>query len=125
MNHSEDDWKHNNAVDVTDRDTGDAKREQLTYLSLDDDETDKARSPGDQSQRRAASKRKRIADAALFLLVLIAAGASLWMLFNNDSKTKINVPVRDNSQRTDQATRSNDDATAQAIAEVRSATTSP
>src|SRR5262249_13297706 len=125
MNHSGDDWKHNVAVGVTDRDAGDAKGEQLTYLSLDDDEADKAGSPDDQSQRRAASRRKRIAGAALFLLVLIAAGAGLWMLFGGGGGTKVNVPVRDNSQGTDQAARGGDDATAQAIPEVRSATASP
>src|SRR5262252_9159743 len=125
MNHSGDDWKHNNAVGVTERDAGDAKGEQLTYLSLDDDETDKSGSPDDQSQRSAARRRKRIAGAALFLLVLIAAGAGLWMLFGGGAGVKVNVPVRDNSRRTDQAARSGDDATAQAIAEVRGATASP
>jgi hypothetical protein len=125
MNHSGDDWKHTGAVGVTERDAGDAKGEQLTYLSLDDDETDKAGSPNDQSQRSAARKRKRIAGAALFLLVLIAAGAGLWMLFGGGARVKFNVPVRDNSQRTDQTARGGDDATAQAIAEVRSATASP
>src|SRR5262247_3407230 len=99
MNHSGDDWKRNGAVGVTERDAGDAKGEQLTYLSLDDDETDKAGSPNDQSQRSAARRRKRIAGAALFLLVLIAAGAGLWMLFGGGSVAKVNVPIRDNSQR--------------------------
>jgi hypothetical protein len=125
MNRSGEDWKHNGAVGVTERDAGDAKGEQLTYLSLDDDEADKAGSPDDQSQRRAARRRKRIAGAALFLMVLIAAGAGLWMLLGSGAGTKVNVPVRDNSQRTDQAARGGDDATAQAIAEVRSATASP
>src|SRR5262249_29312588 len=125
MNHSGDDWKHNGGVGVTEHDAGDAKGEQLTYFSLDNDETDKAGSPNDQSQRSAARRRKRIAGAALFLLVLIAAGAGLWMLFGGGAGTKVNVPVRDNSQRTDQAARGGDDATAQAIAEVRSATASP
>src|SRR5262249_27052034 len=124
MNHSGDGWKHDGAVGVTDRDAGDAKGEQLAYLSLDD-ETDKAGSPNDQSQRSAARRRKRIAGAALFLLVLIAAGAGLWMLFGGGGGTKGNVPVRDNSQRTDQAARCGDAERAQAIAEVRSAPASP
>src|SRR5215475_5078543 len=111
MNHSGDDWKHNGAVGVTERDAGDA--------------TDKAGSPDDQSRRRTARRRKRIAGAALFLLVLIAAGAGLWMLLGGGAGVKVNVPVRDNSQRTDQAARGGDDATVQAIAEVRSATASP
>jgi hypothetical protein len=124
MNHSGEGWKHNGAVGVTERDAGDATGEQLTYLSLDD-EVDKEGSPDDQPQRRAARRRKRIAGAALFLLVLIAAGAGLWMLFGGGGGTKVNVPDRDKSQRTDQAARGGDDATAQAIAEVRGATASP
>ena len=123
MNHNGDGWKHNTDVGVTERDAGDTKGEPLTYLS-DDDEADKAESPDGQSRRRAARRRKRIAGASLFLLVLIAAGAGLWMLFGGGSRTRVNVPVRDNSQRTDQST-SGGDATAQAIAEVRSATASP
>ena len=47
------------------------------------------------------------------------------MMFGGGARTKVNVPVRDNAQRTDQAARGGDDATAQAIAEVRSATASP
>src|SRR5262245_57404355 len=100
MDNRGDGWKHNITVGVTDRDAGDAKGEQLTYLSLDDDEADKAGSPDDQSRRRTARRRKRIAGAALFLLVLIAAGAGLWMLLGG-AGVKVNVPVRDNSQRTD------------------------
>jgi hypothetical protein len=124
MNHKGVGWKHNTAAGVTERDAGDTKGEPLTYLSLDDD-ADEAGSPDDQSRRRAARRRKRIAGASLFLLVLIAAGAGLWMLFGGGSRTRVNVPVRDNTQGTDQSARGGDDATAQAIAEVRSATASP
>ena len=124
MNRNGDGWKHNTAVGVTERDADDTKGEPLTYLS-DDDEADKAESPDGQSRRRAARRRKRIAGASLFLLVLIAAGAGLWVLFGGGSRTRVNVPVRDNSQRTDQSARGGDDATTQAIAEVRSATASP
>jgi hypothetical protein len=124
MNHNGDRWKYNTGVGVTERDTGDMKGEPFTYLS-DDDEADKTESQADQSRRRAARRRKRIAGASLFLLVLIAAGAGLWTLFGGSHRTKVNVPVRDNAQRTDRSTRSGDDATAQAIAEVRSATASP
>src|SRR5262249_46018365 len=56
-------------------------------------------------------------------LILIAAGAGLWMMFGGGTRTKVNVPVRDNAQKTDRAARGGDDATAQAIAEVRRATT--
>jgi hypothetical protein len=63
--------------------------------------------------------------AALFLLLLAGAGAGIWLL-SGGQKTRVTVPVRDNSQRTDQAAaRNNDDVTAQAIAEVRGATASP
>src|SRR6266545_2397799 len=125
MNRNGDGWKPDIAVGVAERDTGDTKGEPHTYLSLDDEEVDKAGPPDDPSRRRAARRRKRIAGAALFLLVLIAAGAGLWMLFGGGSGTRVNVPVRDNAQRTDQAARGGDDVTAQAIAEVRSATASP
>jgi len=121
MNHNGDSWKHNIAVGVTERDAGETKGEPFIY----DDETDKAESLDDQSRRRAVRRRKRIAGASLFLLILIAAGAGLWMLFGGGSRTRVNVPVRDNAQKTDQAARGGDDATAQAIAEVRSATASP
>jgi hypothetical protein len=47
------------------------------------------------------------------------------MMFSGGLRTKVNVPVRDTAQKTDQTARSGDDATAQAIAEVRSATSSP
>src|SRR5215467_14382097 len=112
MNHSGDDWKHNGAVGVTERDAGDAKREQLTYLSLDG-EVDKEGSPDDQPQRRAARRRKRIAGAALFLLVLIAAGAGLWMFFGGGGGTTVSVPLRNNSELTQNGTLAFDDATAQ------------
>ncbi|HEY7182915.1 MAG TPA: hypothetical protein VIC84_15905 [Blastocatellia bacterium] len=123
MNRNGDGWKQDIAVGVAARDTGATKEEMFTHLP-DDDEADKAESQADQSQRHAARRRKRIAGAALFLLVLIAAGAGLWMLLGGGPRTRVNVPVRDNVQRTDPA-RGGDDVTAQAIAEVRSATASP
>ncbi|MGH9855422.1 MAG: hypothetical protein ACREBD_36770, partial [Blastocatellia bacterium] len=66
MKHNGDDWKHNIAAGVTERDTGDTTGESLSYLSLDD-EADKAASLDDQSRRRAARRRKLIAGAALLL----------------------------------------------------------
>jgi len=125
MNRNGDSWKPDIAVGVAEHDTSATKGEPHTYLSLDDEEVDKGEPLGDPSRRRPASRRKRIAGASLFLLVLIAAGAGLWMLFGGGSGTRVNVPVRDNARRTDQGERGGDDVTAQAIAEVRSATASP
>ena len=45
MNHNGDDWKHNGAVGVAEREAGDTKGEPLTHLSLDDEENDKTESP--------------------------------------------------------------------------------
>ncbi|MCI0390552.1 MAG: hypothetical protein MOB07_17545 [Acidobacteria bacterium] len=125
MNLDRNGWKHDGAVGVRERDTGDVKEDAFTYISFDDDEADKMESPAHQSRQGAIRRRKRIAGASLFLLVLIVAGAGLWMIFGRSNKTKINVPVRDNAQRADQAARSNDDVTAQAIAEVRGSTVTP
>ncbi len=121
MNHNGDGWKHNIAVGVTERDAGETRGEPFIY----DGEADKAGPPDDPSLRRAIRRRKRIAGATLFLLILIAAGAGLWVLFGGGSRTRVNVPVRENAQKTDQAARGGDDVTAQAIAEIRSATASP
>ena len=116
------DWRHNGAVGVAERETGDTRGSFRRPLrGLDDEENDKT----DAEERRPGRKRKRLVGAAIFFLVLIAAGAGLWMMFGGGARTKVNVPVRDNAQKTDQAARGGDDATAQAIAEVRSATASP
>jgi hypothetical protein len=125
MNPIGDGWKHNIAVGVTERDSGNTKEESTTFLSLDDVEDNETEFQTDQSGRRETSRSKRIAGAAIFLLVLIIAGAGLWMMLGGSGKTKINVPVRDNAQRSEQVGRGNEDETAQAIAEVRSATASP
>jgi hypothetical protein len=119
-----DGWKQNIAVGVVDRDTGDTNEEPSTFISLDDDEDDKTESPVDRSGRRAVRGRRRIAGALIFLFIFIVAGAGLWLMMGGGGKTKIKVPVRDTAQKTDQAMRGNDD-TAQAIAEIRSATASP
>jgi hypothetical protein len=125
MNPIRDGWKQNIAVDVAERDTGDMNEEPATFISLDDDEDDRTESPADQSGRRAARRRKRIAGVVIFLLLLIVSGAVLWLMSGGGGKTKINVPVRDNAQRSDQAGSGNADETTQAIAEIRSATASP
>lgn len=120
MNTIGDGWKHISDAHVTERDAVNPKDEPFTHLSFDD-EVEKTESSGDQSARI----RKRIAGASLFLLVLIVAGAGVWMIFGGGARTKINLPVRDNAPRTDPVARGGDDATTQAIAEVRGATATP
>jgi hypothetical protein len=115
-------WRHNGPAGVAERETGETQDSFVApYAAFEDDENNKA---GAEEQRHSR-KRKRLVGAAIFFLILIAAGAGLWVTFGGGARTKVNVPVRDNAQRTDQAARGGDDATAQAIAEVRRATASP
>src|SRR5262245_37942973 len=94
------------------------------YLGFDEEEEQENNKPG-AGEQRPARKRKRLVGTALFLLLLAGVGAGIWLI-SGGQKTKITVPVRDNTQSTDQAAaRNNDDVTAQAIAEVRGATVSP
>jgi hypothetical protein len=114
-------WRHNGPA-VAERETDETQDSFVApYASFEDDENNKA----DAEEQRHGRKRKRLVGAAIFFLILIAAGAGLWMMFGGGAGTKVNVPVRDNAHRTDQAARGGDDATAQAIAEVRRATASP
>ncbi len=114
------DLRHTGAAGVAERETGETQDPFVApYGAFDDEGNDKT----DAEERRPGSRRKRLAGAAIFFLALIVVGAGLWVMFGG-GKTKVNVPVRDNAQRTDQTPRGGDDATAQAIAEVRSATTS-
>src|SRR5262247_486697 len=116
------DLRYNGPAGVAERETDETQDPfAATYNNIEEDEKDKT----DAEERRAGRKRKRIVGAAIFILILICAGAGLWMMFGGGARTKVNVPVRDNAQRTDQAARGGDDATAQAIAEVRGATASP
>jgi hypothetical protein len=89
------------------------------YQDFDDDEKNKT----GEEEPRLRGKRGRLVGVVLFLLLLSFVGTGIWLMFGGN-KTKINVPVRDNAQKSDQA-RSNDDVTAEAIAEVRGATASP
>jgi hypothetical protein len=92
------------------------------YLSFDYDEKGKT----DVEEQQPVRKRRRLVGVALLLLILALAVAGIWLMFGGGGKTRINVPVRDNAQKTDQAAvRNNDDVTAQAIAEIRSAAASP
>jgi hypothetical protein len=116
------DLRYNGPAGVAERETDETQDPfAATYINIEEDEKDKT----DAEERRAGRKRKRVVGAAIFILILICAGAGLWMMFGGGARTKVNVPVRDNAQRTDQAARGGDDATAQAIAEVRDATASP
>jgi hypothetical protein len=116
------DRRHNGPVGVAERETGETQDSfTAPYASFEDDENDKA----DAEEQRHSRKRKRLVGAAIFFLILVAAGAGLWMMFGGGARTKVNVPVRDNAQRTDHTASGGDDATAQAIAEVRRATASP
>jgi len=113
-------WRHNGPAGVAERETGETQDSfAAPYAAFEDDENNKA----DAEEQRHSRKRKRLVGAAIFFLILIAAGAGLWMMFGGGARTKVNVPVRDNAQKTDRAARGGDDATAQAIAEVRRATT--
>jgi hypothetical protein len=95
------------------------------YLSFDED-GENGKTFAEEQQPPRNRSRRRWVGATIFFLVLIVAGTVIWTMFGGGKKTRINVPVRDNAQRTDQATaRNNDDVTAQAIAEVRTTTASP
>src|SRR5262245_24032659 len=89
------------------------------YQDFDDDEKNKT----GEEVPRLRGKRGRLVGVVLFLLLLSFVGTGIWLMFGGN-KTKINVPVRDDAQKSDQA-RSNDDVTAEAIAEARGATVSP
>jgi hypothetical protein len=116
------DWRHNSPAGVAERETGETRDPfGPPYAAFEDDENDKA----DAEEQRHSRKRNRLIGAAIFFLILIAAVAGLWVTFGGGARTKVNVTVRDNAQRTDQAARGGDDATAQAIAEVRRATAFP
>src|SRR5262245_36474537 len=116
------DWRRNGSVGVAERETGQTQDPFVApYGVFDDDDKDET----DAEERRPGGKRKRLIGVAIFFLILIFAGAGLWMMFSDGARTRVNVPVRDNAQRIDQAARGGDDATAQAIAEVRGATATP
>src|SRR5262249_32452329 len=115
------DWRRNGSVGVAEHEPGDTQDPFAAYTPLEDDEQDKTGA----EEQRPGRKRKRLIGAVIFFLILIAAVAGVWMMSRGGPRTKVDVPVRDNAQKPDQTARSGDDATAQAIAEVRSATASP
>ena len=95
------------------------------HLSFEADEKEKVEADELESARRRT--RKRWIGWILMLLALAAAGAALWIVFDRRN-TKIHIPIRDNTKKIDQSmARDNNDSnmTAQAIAEVRSAVSSP
>ncbi|MCI0392557.1 MAG: hypothetical protein MOB07_27815 [Acidobacteria bacterium] len=74
---------------------------------------------------RARRKRGKVIGGLVVLATLVlAAGIFFWVM--TGGKKKIDLPVRDRSAQTDQGTaRDAEDMTAQAIAEIRAASTSP
>jgi hypothetical protein len=115
------DWRQNGPAGVTERETGDTQDPfAATYAITEDDEKDKT----DAEEQRPGRKRKRLIGAAIFFLILIAAGAGMWMMLSGGGK-KVDLRVRDNTGKTEQAARDPESVTAQAIAEVRGATATP
>jgi hypothetical protein len=115
------DMLHNGPAGVAERGTGETRDPfAAPYATLEDDENDKA----DAEERRPGRGRKRFIGAAIFFLILIAAGAGLWMMFGGGGK-KVALRVRGNTNKTEQAARDPESMTAQAIAEVRGATATP
>src|SRR5262245_3348469 len=118
-------WRHNGPAGVVEHEPGDPQDPFAAYATLEDDEHGKTGA----EEQRPGRKRKRLIGAAIFFLIMTAAVAGLWVMLSGGPRTKVNVPVRDTvrgtAQKTDQTARGGDDATAQAIAEVRSATVTP
>jgi hypothetical protein len=115
------DWRQNGPAGVAERETGDTQDPfAATYAMTEDDEKDKT----DAEEQRPGRKRRRLIGAAIFFLILIAAGAGMWMMLSGGGK-KVDLRVRDNTGKTEQAARDPESVTAQAIAEVRAATATP
>jgi len=114
-------WSRNDTVGVIENRNGKTQDEFAgTGIAFDEDEQERT----DVEEQRPGRNRKRLFGAALFLFILVVAGASLWMMFGGAGK-KIDLQVRDNTNKTEQAARDTESLTAQAIAEVRSATATP
>jgi hypothetical protein len=78
----------------------------------------------EQGERARRKRGKVISGLVVLATLVLAAGIFFWMTAG--AKKKIDLPVRDRSAQTDQGTsRDADDVTAQAIAEIRAASTSP
>jgi hypothetical protein len=115
------DWRQNDPAGVAERETGDTQDPlAAAYGAIDDDEKDKT----EAGEQRPGSRRKRLIGAAIFFLILIAAGAGMWVMLSGGGK-KVELRVRDNSDKTEQAARDPESVTAQAIAEVRGVTATP
>jgi hypothetical protein len=113
---------HNGGAEITDEIPG---AEGNDHLNFEDDDKDLAEDDERESARKR--KRKRLVGLILALIILAASGAGLWMILGS-RKTKIRIPVRDNTKKIDQSTTGstdNNSVTAQAIADVRSAVGSP
>ena len=115
------DWRQNGPAGVAERETGDTQDPlAAAYGAIEDDEKDKT----DAEEQRPGRKRKRLIGAAIFFLILIAAGAGMWLMLSGGGK-KVELRVRDNADKTEQAARDPENVTAQAIAEIRGVTATP
>src|SRR5262249_12027066 len=110
-------WRRNGPAGVKEIETGETRD---PFGALEDDENDRT----DAENRRPGRGRKRLIGAAIFFLMLIASGVSLWMMFAGGDK-KVDLRVRDSVNKTEQVTHDPESVTAQAIAEVRGATAAP
>jgi hypothetical protein len=108
------------SIDVADRSHGGSARiNEDPFASIQfDDEGDKSESQ--ESKRQRSPRRHKRLVGALILLALVGGAAGFWIL-SGGGKTRITVPVRDNTRNDAAPSRNSDDVTAQAIAEVRSA----
>src|SRR5262245_49564774 len=80
----------------------------------------------DEEQGGRARRKRGKVIGGLVVLVTLALAAGLFFWMTTGGKKKIDLPVRDRNAQPDQTTaRDAEDATAQAIAEIRAAATSP
>ncbi len=80
----------------------------------------------DEEQAGRARRKRGKVIGGFFVLAMLALVAGLFFWMTMGGKKKINLAVRDRNAQTDQATARNaEDVTAQAIAEIRGATTAP
>ena len=115
------DSRQNGPAGVAERETVDTQDPfAATYAMTEDGEKDKT----DAEEQWPGRKRKRLVGAAIFFLILITAGAGMWLMLSGGGK-KVDLRVRDNTAKTEQAARDPESVTAQAIAEVRAATATP
>jgi hypothetical protein len=89
----------------------------VQFVNIEEDQ-----SPGAERPKAAGGKRRRRIRGFLFLAMLALIGVGVFFWISGSGRKKIDLAVRDRAAPPDQPTPQNDDLTAQAIAEVRSAT---